>query len=289
VNRTLIIADGRRERRLLLVSSIVIGRDPTCDVSDDDDALLSRRHVEFSVEGHRVTVRDLGSRNGTFVNGARVAETALHSGDLVRVGRLRVQFVDDTAAAAGDPVVEPPSSGPQPALHAPAPTPAAASAEQTDGVPPASMSGDEVDGDERTMFVPVTGTGIQRIASAANEGTPMSALAVHGRPASPMAVQRPRPAAYVSALVTALTAIVFLAVAGAALLRPTSPGAGNDPADGPVAWLVPPLVIAVAAAYGVGRLINRRLARLAPAGEHRGEPVPEQRLDGNRGPDRPGR
>ncbi len=96
MSRRLIVNEGERE--LLLVGTIVVGRDPVCDLSCDD-LLLSRRHAEF-VAGDRVTVRDLGSRNGIFVNGVRVAEGILSSRDLVRVGPFRLEYVEDSASLA---------------------------------------------------------------------------------------------------------------------------------------------------------------------------------------------
>jgi predicted component of type VI protein secretion system len=96
VSRRLIVNDGERE--LLLVGTIVVGRDPVCDLSCDD-LLLSRRHAEF-VAGDHVTVRDLGSRNGTFVNGVRVAEGVLRSRDLVRIGPFQLKYVEDSASLA---------------------------------------------------------------------------------------------------------------------------------------------------------------------------------------------
>jgi hypothetical protein len=95
VSRKLIVNDGRRLRELLLVSKIVVGRDPTCDLSEADP-LLSRRHAEFSISGDDIIVRDLGSRNGIYINGARIAEGTLQSGDIVRVGHLQMQYVEDS-------------------------------------------------------------------------------------------------------------------------------------------------------------------------------------------------
>jgi len=93
----LVVNDGKRERELLLVERLVVGRDPMCDLSHDD-ALLSRRHAEFAMTGDEVTVRDLGSRNGLFVNGTRAAEKALRPGDVVQIGPLRVRYVTTDAA-----------------------------------------------------------------------------------------------------------------------------------------------------------------------------------------------
>src|SRR5439155_1634492 len=61
--RKLIVTNGEAERELLLVGTMVVGRDPACDVSDVDP-LLSRRHAEFTATANAVSVRDLGSRNG---------------------------------------------------------------------------------------------------------------------------------------------------------------------------------------------------------------------------------
>ena len=96
MSKVLVVHDGKRERELLLVERLVVGRDPMCDLSHDD-SLLSRRHAEFSTVGDDVTVRDLGSRNGLFVNGTRTAERALKPGDIVTIGPLRVRYVQTSA------------------------------------------------------------------------------------------------------------------------------------------------------------------------------------------------
>ena len=89
------VSDGMRERELQLVGRIVVGRDPTCDITHDH-SLLSRRHAEFVSAGELVVVRDLGSRNGVFVNGTKTAEHSLSPGDIVQIGPLRAQYVLDT-------------------------------------------------------------------------------------------------------------------------------------------------------------------------------------------------
>lgn len=94
MTKLLVVNDGKRERELFLVERLVVGRDPTCDFSHDD-GLLSRRHAEFATARDEVTVRDLGSRNGIFVNGTRTAESALRPGDIVQIGTLRVRYVAD--------------------------------------------------------------------------------------------------------------------------------------------------------------------------------------------------
>ena len=79
---------------MLLVGTIVVGRDPRCDISDANP-LLSRRHAEFDVTPQGVRLRDLESRNGILVNGAKATESMLKPGDVVVVGHLTIKYLDD--------------------------------------------------------------------------------------------------------------------------------------------------------------------------------------------------
>jgi FHA domain-containing protein/zinc ribbon protein len=67
------------------------GRHPDSDIFLDD-VTVSRRHAEFYREGGRFTVRDVGSLNGTYVNGARIEEAELVGGAEVQIGKFRLQF-----------------------------------------------------------------------------------------------------------------------------------------------------------------------------------------------------
>jgi hypothetical protein len=68
------------------VSEFVVGRTPGCHLVLGD-ALVSRRHAAFRVVNDAVEVRDLGSRNGVLVNGARIeGPSVLKDGDQVRIG-----------------------------------------------------------------------------------------------------------------------------------------------------------------------------------------------------------
>jgi pSer/pThr/pTyr-binding forkhead associated (FHA) protein len=96
VSRKLIIDDGRAERELLVVGTMVVGRDPECEISSSDPR-LSRKHAEFRATQTGVVVRDLGSRNGVRVNGKPVTEASLEPGDVVSIAHLSVRFVDETA------------------------------------------------------------------------------------------------------------------------------------------------------------------------------------------------
>jgi len=76
----------------------VIGRAPTVELRVEDDG-ISRAHARIRAETGRAWVEDMGSRNGTFVNGNKVtAPVELRDGDKIQVGRstvIRFGFQDD--------------------------------------------------------------------------------------------------------------------------------------------------------------------------------------------------
>jgi hypothetical protein len=80
-------------QRYVLGSDIVtVGRHEASDVFLDDVS-VSRHHGIFTkTASGRYTVRDLNSLNGTYVNGVRVEETTLHSGDEVQIGKFKLIF-----------------------------------------------------------------------------------------------------------------------------------------------------------------------------------------------------
>jgi pSer/pThr/pTyr-binding forkhead associated (FHA) protein len=77
----------------LMADRIAIGRDPSLDVAFPADATTSRNHAAITRENGNLVLRDLGSTNGSFVNGVRVTEQTLQAGDEVRIGanQMRVQ------------------------------------------------------------------------------------------------------------------------------------------------------------------------------------------------------
>jgi len=67
------------------VHAQVLGRKGDSDIQLNDPR-VSRRHAKLEVVEGKLVLTDLGSLNGTFVNGSRVAEQELKTGDLVKVG-----------------------------------------------------------------------------------------------------------------------------------------------------------------------------------------------------------
>ena len=69
----------------LRAASLLIGRSSACQLVLADDT-VSRRHAELRVEDGCWVLRDLGSSNGTWVNGRRVVEVEVRPGDVVQLG-----------------------------------------------------------------------------------------------------------------------------------------------------------------------------------------------------------
>ncbi len=78
----------------------LIGRTPQNQVQINDPA-VSRRPSEIMLTDEGYLLRDLGSENGTYVNGERVREQVLAAGDRVRIGTIR--FVFATSMPGGGP------------------------------------------------------------------------------------------------------------------------------------------------------------------------------------------
>jgi pSer/pThr/pTyr-binding forkhead associated (FHA) protein len=79
--------DGRRYQ--LTGPVTVLGRGSDADVVLDDPG-VSRRHAEIRVDDGDVVVRDLGSTNGTLVDGQRTPSARLSDGSTITVGRTRI-------------------------------------------------------------------------------------------------------------------------------------------------------------------------------------------------------
>jgi pSer/pThr/pTyr-binding forkhead associated (FHA) protein len=84
---------------------LTIGKASTNAVSLDHDPTVSRLHAVLENHGSAWSIRDVGSRNGTYVNGEKIeAERVLRSGDELRLGKSRLVFLE--AREAGQPADE---------------------------------------------------------------------------------------------------------------------------------------------------------------------------------------
>ena len=100
------------ERRVPLQRGVLtLGRGADCDLILADSQ-ASRRHAELRRAGERWQIVDLGSTNGTFMSGGRLAPNvarSLRPGDIVTIGSTRLHLLDEAPAAA------PPAAAPPPA------------------------------------------------------------------------------------------------------------------------------------------------------------------------------
>ena len=91
----LTVRDEGAARRYVFEQQAVIGRDPDCDISLASRS-VSRRHALVEKTPGGWVVRDLGSANGTSVDGARVQEAPLVEGAAVRFGEVDAVFETET-------------------------------------------------------------------------------------------------------------------------------------------------------------------------------------------------
>ena len=80
--------DGQRHA---IGARTVIGRGTEADITVDDSG-ISRRHLEVVWDGRRAEARDLGSTNGSTLNGARLTHAALPNDSVLQIGRTRIVF-----------------------------------------------------------------------------------------------------------------------------------------------------------------------------------------------------
>ncbi len=107
----LIVASGKSAGRSITLKhgKILIGRAEECDIRPLGEE-VSRRHCAVVEEAGAVTVEDLKSRNGTYVNGAKIsAKVTVADGDIVRVGPLELK-VSCAAPAAAAPAAAAPAA-----------------------------------------------------------------------------------------------------------------------------------------------------------------------------------
>jgi pSer/pThr/pTyr-binding forkhead associated (FHA) protein len=107
----LIVVRGKPEGKVIPLAGpkFKIGRGETCHLRPNSEQ-VSREHAEFTIESSAVIVRDLGSRNGTLVNGKALTTEAckLKDRDLVQVGPLTFAVsIQDAPKAVGKPATAP--------------------------------------------------------------------------------------------------------------------------------------------------------------------------------------
>jgi len=117
VNLILFKKDGSQKAFSVASDTTIIGRRHDCDLCIPL-MVVSKRHCQLNLNKEAVKIRDLDSRNGTFLNGKRIDETTVQAGDYIRIGPLTFLLQID-----GEPeqIVPPKRTKPKPATKVPPP------------------------------------------------------------------------------------------------------------------------------------------------------------------------
>ena len=90
---TLVVTKGTDSGKRITLdkSPFTIGKGRSCDMRFGDPT-VSRQHLEITSAGDAYSVRDLGSTNGTKINGTRIMEAFLSPGARIQVGNIELMF-----------------------------------------------------------------------------------------------------------------------------------------------------------------------------------------------------
>ena len=106
------VIEGKQTGTLIPLNreKFLIGREEDCQLRPNSD-LVSRHHCVIAIDDFTVRIRDLGSTNGTFVNGQRITtQVVLKQGDQIRIGKLAFEIqieIITTKAPVAEVVPEP--------------------------------------------------------------------------------------------------------------------------------------------------------------------------------------
>jgi pSer/pThr/pTyr-binding forkhead associated (FHA) protein len=93
---------GAPREFVLAGAALLAGRAAEADIRVISSS-VSRHHMRLECDGPEITCRDLGSRNGVFLNGLKVHSAVLRPGDQIQIGAALFVFVD-AASSPTDPV-----------------------------------------------------------------------------------------------------------------------------------------------------------------------------------------
>ncbi len=95
------VVGGKNDGRLINISvaEFIIGRSEDAHLRPSSD-LISRQHCSIKIDAGKVTIEDMGSRNGSFVNEQQLTQPHIaRVGDILRVGRLQFEVLIDHVQA----------------------------------------------------------------------------------------------------------------------------------------------------------------------------------------------
>ena len=109
VNLVLLRKDGSTKNFAMPSTVTVIGRREDCDLCIPL-MIVSRKHCQLNIEEDKLNVRDLGSRNGTFINGRQIEASAVSPGDRIKIGPVSFAVQIDGDPASDSAILSPPKS-----------------------------------------------------------------------------------------------------------------------------------------------------------------------------------
>jgi len=109
VTLVLLKKDGSTKNFAMPSVVTVIGRREDCDLCIPL-MIVSRKHCQLNVENDKLNIRDLGSRNGTFINGKQIADSIINPGDRVQIGPVSFAVQIDGKPASDSAILNPPKS-----------------------------------------------------------------------------------------------------------------------------------------------------------------------------------
>ena len=100
--RLIILSKDRSAKQVYISGRMTtIGRNPTNSLVVDRDR-VSRKHAVIDWDGEQYTIIDIGSRNGTFVNGKRIEMQVLANGDNIDIAGYWMRFLAPEQELIGD-------------------------------------------------------------------------------------------------------------------------------------------------------------------------------------------
>lgn len=119
--KLIILSGGEAKTHELTAAESVLGRHPECEIVLDSN-MVSRKHAKVIRDGSLFYLEDLGSGNGTTLNGEKILErTLLKHEDRIKFGPILMRFEDQSAVATGRMPAPPPPRRPAPIAQVPAP------------------------------------------------------------------------------------------------------------------------------------------------------------------------
>lgn len=82
---------GKADEHITLHQSLIFGRGKEANISITDN-LISSKHCQITFKSDRLEIIDLGSKNGTYLNGIRIEQSEIFLGDEIRIGQTTLVF-----------------------------------------------------------------------------------------------------------------------------------------------------------------------------------------------------